>query len=61
MTYGGAVNLQEGGQMVRVETRIVFNVLMDHFPNLRVDPDIPPVFYNSPDFTGVKSVSVVTS
>jgi hypothetical protein len=34
---------------------------MDHFPVLRVDPDIPPVFFGSPDFTGVKSVAVRTS
>jgi cytochrome P450 len=49
-----------GGQMVRVETRIVFNVLLDRFPTLRIDPETAPVFYDSPDFTGVKSVTVRT-
>jgi cytochrome P450 len=59
--FGRGPHYCVGGQMVRVETRIVFNILMDNFPNMRVDPDIAPVFYDSPDFTGVKSVSVVTS
>jgi cytochrome P450 len=49
-----------GAQMVRIETRIMFNLLRDHFPNLRVDPDIPPVFFGSPEFTGVRALSVRT-
>ncbi|TLS39657.1 cytochrome P450 [Streptomyces montanus] len=53
--FGRGAHYCVGGQMVRVETRIVFNVLMDRFPKLRVDPDIPPLFFNSPDFTGVRS------
>jgi len=59
--FGRGAHYCLGAQMIRVETRIVFDVLMDHFPILRVDPDIPPVFFASPDFTGVKSVSVRTS
>jgi cytochrome P450 len=50
-----------GRQMIRVETGIVFNLLLDRFPRLRVDPDIPPAFFASPDFTGVKSVTVTTN
>jgi cytochrome P450 len=49
-----------GRQMIRVETGIVFNLLLDRFPNLRVDGGTPPVFFASPDFTGVKSLTVVT-
>jgi cytochrome P450 len=49
-----------GRQMIRVETRIVFTILLDRYPDLRVDPEIPPVFFGSPDFTGVRSVSVRT-
>jgi hypothetical protein len=33
---------------------------MDRFPVLRVDPDLSPSFFQSPDFTGVKSVPVRT-
>lgn len=47
-----------GRQMIRVETGIVFNLLLDRFPKLRVDPDASPTFFASPDFTGVKSVPV---
>jgi cytochrome P450 len=53
--FGRGSHYCVGGQMVRVETRIVYNVLMDRFPKLRVDPHIPPLFFNSPDFTGVRS------
>jgi cytochrome P450 len=50
-----------GAQMVRLETRIMFDLVTEHFPNLRVDPDILPVFFGSPEFTGVCSVSVRTN
>lgn len=49
-----------GAQMVRIETRIMFNLLMEHFPDLRVDPEILPVFFGSPEFTGVRSLAVRT-
>ncbi|QES50849.1 cytochrome P450 [Streptomyces venezuelae] len=53
--FGRGAHYCVGGQMVRVETRIVFEVLFNRFPKLRVDTDIPPLFFNSPDFTGVRS------
>ncbi|WP_331743293.1 cytochrome P450 (plasmid) [Streptomyces sp. NBC_01136] len=53
--FGRGAHYCMGGQMVRVETRVVFEVLFDRFPKLRVDPNIPPLFFNSPDFTGVRS------
>ncbi|WP_330299320.1 cytochrome P450 [Streptomyces sp. NBC_00503] len=53
--FGRGSHYCVGGQMVRVETRIVFEVLLERFPNLRIDPNIPPLFFNSPDFTGVRS------
>jgi cytochrome P450 len=59
--FGRGLHYCVGAQMVRVETRIVLEILMDRYPNLRVDPDIPPIFFDSPDFTGVKSLAVRTS
>ncbi len=59
--FGRGAHYCVGAQMARVETRIVFNILMDRFPDLRMDPDNPPVFFGSPDFTGVRSVPVRTS
>jgi len=50
-----------GAQLIRVETRIAFDLLMNHFPVLRVDPDVLPTYYRSPDFTGPESVMVLTS
>lgn len=48
-----------GAQMVRIETRIMFNLLMDRFPNLRTDPDTPPVHFASPEFTGPSALTVL--
>ena len=48
-----------GAQMVRMETRIMFNLLMDRFPNLRTDPDTPPVHFASPEFTGPSALTVL--
>jgi cytochrome P450 len=59
--FGRGAHYCIGGQLIRVETRILFDLLLDRFPILRVDPDIPPVYFGSPDFTGVKSVAVRTS
>jgi cytochrome P450 len=49
-----------GAHLVRLETRVQFDLVMEHFPNLRVDPDIPPVFFGSPEFTGTCALSVLT-
>lgn len=59
--YGRGAHYCIGAAMARVETRIVFNLILDRFPQLRVDPDIAPVFFGSPEFTGVRSLSVRTS
>ncbi|MFG2295511.1 cytochrome P450 [Streptomyces sp. NPDC048603] len=56
--YGRGSHYCIGAAMARVETRIIFNLLLDRFPNLRVDPDVPPVFFGSPEFTGVRSLAV---
>lgn len=50
-----------GRQMIGLESGIVLNQLLDRFPRLMVDPDAAPVFFGSPDFTGVKSLSVRTT
>ncbi|WP_150207480.1 cytochrome P450 [Streptomyces venezuelae] len=59
--YGRGPHYCIGVQLARVEVRTVFNALMDRYPNLRLDPDLPPVFYGSPEFTGVRSLPVRTS
>lgn len=59
--FGHGAHYCLGQQMIRVETRIVFDLLMDRFPVLRVAPDAQPAFFRSPDFTGVNSIAVCTS
>ncbi len=59
--YGRGAHYCVGAAMARVETRVIFNLLLDRFPTLRVDPDVAPVFFGSPEFTGVRSLAVRTS
>jgi hypothetical protein len=59
--FGRGAHQCLGEQMILMESRIVFNVLMDRVPLMRIDPDVEPVFFGSPDFTGLRSVSVRTT
>lgn len=59
--YGRGAHYCIGAAMARVETRIIFNLILDRYPTLRVDPDTAPVFFGSPEFTGVRSLTVRTS
>ncbi|MEU2084744.1 cytochrome P450 [Streptomyces albus] len=56
--YGRGAHYCVGAAMARVETRVIFDLLLDRFPRLRVDPETPPVFFGSPEFTGVRSLAV---
>jgi cytochrome P450 len=56
--YGRGAHYCLGAQMVRIQARIMFNLLTEHFPNLHVDPDVPPVFFGSPEFTGPSALTV---
>ncbi|TLS39534.1 cytochrome P450 [Streptomyces montanus] len=58
--YGRGAHYCIGAAMARVETRIIFNLVLDRFAHLRVDPDVAPVFFGSPEFTGVRSLAVRT-
>ncbi|MGK3202785.1 cytochrome P450 [Amycolatopsis sp. MEPSY49] len=49
-----------GAPLARMEGQVVLNILLDRFPVLKVDPDIPPTFYPAPDTTGVSTLSVRT-
>jgi hypothetical protein len=44
-----------------MEARVAFNLLLDRFPDLHVDPAVPPTFMAAPDTTGVTSFVVRTS
>jgi len=48
-----------GAQLVRMETKIIFNLLLDRFPTLRIDPDRPVVHFASPEFTGPSAMTVL--
>jgi cytochrome P450 len=59
--FGRGAHYCLGQQLIRVETQIVFDLLMDHYPVLRVAPGAQPEFFRSPDFTGVSGLVVRTS
>lgn len=59
LAWGRGVHFCLGTPLSRLEGRIALNLLFDRFPALRTDPERPPVFQPSPDFTSVRELPVV--
>ncbi|MFD9895427.1 cytochrome P450 [Amycolatopsis sp. NPDC059027] len=58
--FGRGIHFCLGAPLARLEGRIVLNLLLDRFAELRTDPANPPAFVSSPDFTGVRTLPVLT-
>jgi cytochrome P450 len=59
MAFGRGAHFCIGAPLARLEGRVALNILLDRFPNLRSDPDRPPVFLPSLSMTGVKKLPLV--
>jgi cytochrome P450 len=59
LAWGRGVHFCLGTPLSRLEGRIAQNILFDRYPALRTDPERPPVFQPSPDFTGLQSLPVI--
>ncbi|GGT97804.1 cytochrome P450 [Streptomyces coeruleorubidus] len=59
MAFGRGAHFCIGAPLARLEGRVALNILLDRFPNLRSDPDSPPVFLPSLSMTGVKKLPLV--
>ncbi|WP_206791086.1 cytochrome P450 [Amycolatopsis sp. MtRt-6] len=59
LSWGHGVHFCLGTPLSRLEGRIAQNILFDRYPELRTDPERPPVSQPSPDFTGLQSLPVI--
>jgi cytochrome P450 len=59
--FGRGVHFCLGAPLARLEGRIAMNILLDRFPVLRTDPGNPPVFMQTAEMCGVRSLPVLTS
>ncbi|MFF5520108.1 cytochrome P450 [Streptomyces coeruleorubidus] len=59
MAFGRGAHFCIGAPLARLEGRVALNILLDRYPNLRSDPDSPPVFLPSLSMTGVKKLPLV--
>jgi cytochrome P450 len=58
--FGRGVHFCLGAPLARLEGRVVVNILLDRFPQLRLDPAAPPAFMPSPDMSGVSRLPLRT-
>lgn len=58
IAFGRGIHFCLGAPLARLEGRIALGILLDRFPDLRVDPDERPVFIPSPNMTGVSKLSL---
>ncbi len=59
ISFGRGIHFCIGAPLARLEGRVALNILLDRFPDLRTDPDDPPVFIPSPIMTGVKKLPLL--
>ncbi|MFL6118737.1 cytochrome P450 [Actinophytocola sp.] len=59
LAWGRGVHFCLGTPLSRLEGRVAFDILFDRYPAMRTDPERPPVFQPSPDFTGVQELPVI--
>jgi hypothetical protein len=58
--FGRGIHFCLGAPLARLEGRIVLNLLLDRFRALRTDAGNRPEFVSSPDFTGVRTLPLLT-
>ena len=56
--FGQGAHFCIGSHLAKMQGRVALNRLMDRFPKLSVDPDVPPDFFPTQDLLGVRSLRV---
>lgn len=59
--FGRGIHFCLGAPLARLEGRLALKLLLDRFPELRLDPQLPPRFYPSPIVTGLSRLPLLTS
>jgi cytochrome P450 len=59
LAFGRGIHFCLGAPLARLEGRIVLNILLDRYPELRTNPAAPPTFLRAWDMAGVSSLPLV--
>lgn len=57
--FGRGIHFCVGAPLARLEGRIALNIVLDRYPNLRIDPDHTPEFIPAPTMTGVRKLPLL--
>ena len=59
LAFGRGIHFCVGAPLARLEGKVATNLLWDRFPDLRCDPEDPPVFLPTPNLTGAQRLTLV--
>ncbi|WP_225881911.1 cytochrome P450 [Streptomyces aureocirculatus] len=60
LAFGRGIHFCLGAPLARLEGRVALGILLERYPELRADPDNPPVLMRSPELTGPRSLPLRT-
>jgi cytochrome P450 len=61
LAFGRGIHFCVGAPLARLEGKVATNLLLDRYPDLRCDPQDPPVFLPTPNMTGAQRLPLLLS
>ncbi|MEL3946999.1 MULTISPECIES: cytochrome P450 [Streptomyces] len=61
LAFGRGIHFCLGAPLARLEGRIALGILLERYPDLRTDPDNPPVLMADPELTGARKLPLLTA
>jgi hypothetical protein len=58
LAFGRGVHFCLGAPLARLEARVVLELLLERYPDLRTVPDDPPVYVRSPNLMGLQRLPI---